>query len=591
MVTLTLDFSRCRLPPFQHQREDVGWLLPRSYSFVASEMRTGKTKIIIDLAQFLYERNEIDKVIVVAPAPVRFVWANPELGEIAKHAWTDVPNKVVEYHARFSVWSNMMTAKGYLHWYVTNFEFLRSAKRLEMLLEACGKQTLLIGDESSFLKNHKALQTKAFVELRERCGRVILMNGTPIFHSPLDLFSQANILHPSILQCKYITHFKAKYAIQQPVLATGGKPMMNDWGKPVLQIAGWINLEDIERRLKPHTIRRLQKDCLDLPPKLDPVNLTATLGDDEWRAYRDMRDEMLVWLKEGKVVTSATAAIKALRLSQITGGFLSGIEDANIGPDINGTNSNNDEWDLFTEDNHEDGECTGNKPTAGRSRPGRHLQSTRGHQSHHDTEPRDQQADPGGAEEHRGTTSGGSDKAIEGMIPIGRAKLDVLMWFIERGLEADPCLKVVSWSRFRAEAVRAYDEVRKKYPAMECALLLGGQKRDERLRALSLLKPETAPKGPVFIAGIEGTGSFGLDMTASHTCITLSAGYSPGRSMQTLDRVYGPGQKNPIAYYNVIATGPKGQRTIDQDILTARISGEDIATRTAAAWVKALGDE
>lgn len=177
------------------------------------------------------------------------------------------------------------------------------------------------------------------------------------------------------------------------------------------------------------------------------------------------------------------------------------------------------------------------------------------------------------------------------MIPIGRAKLDVLLWFVERELERDPHVKIVSWSRFRAEAARAYEEVRRKFPHIQCALLYGSQKRDERQHALSLLKPETAPDGPVFLAGIEGTGSFGLDMTASHTCITLSSGYSPGRSMQTLDRVYGPGQQHPIAYYNVIATGPKGQRTIDHDILKARMTGEDIALRTAAAWVKVLKEE
>lgn len=93
------------------------------------------------------------------------------------------------------------------------------------------------------------------------------------------------------------------------------------------------------------------------------------------------------------------------------------------------------------------------------------------------------------------------------------------------------------------------------------------------------------------MAGIEGTGSFGLDFTAAHTCVTMSSGYSPGRSAQTLDRVYGPGQKFPIAYYDIVAVGPKGQATIDRDILLARRSGEDVAQRTAAAWVARLKEE
>ena len=35
------------------------------------------------------------------------------------------------------------------------------------------------------------------------------------------------------------------------------------------------NLEDLQNRLKAHTLRRLKKDCLDLPAKLDPVTITT----------------------------------------------------------------------------------------------------------------------------------------------------------------------------------------------------------------------------------------------------------------------------------------------------------------------------
>ena len=174
---------------------------------------------------------------------------------------------------------------------------------------------------------------------------------------------------------------------------------------------------------------------------------------------------------------------------------------------------------------------------------------------------------------------------------VGREKLDVLLWFIEQRLEADPNLHLVVWCRFRAEMLRALDTVRSQFPQFACGAIMGGQKRAERLRALALLKPETSPEGPVFVCGIEGTGSFGLDFTAAHTCVTMSSGYSPGRSAQTLDRVYGPGQRFPIAYYDIVAVGPKGQKTIDRDILLARRAGQDIAEWTSAAWVRALTEE
>lgn len=508
---MNLDFSHCPLPPFQHQREDTEWLIQRPYAFIASEMRTGKTKIVIDAAQFLFEAGLVTKVIIVAPAAVRDVWFDPDLGEIAKHAWPNLRHGVLEFHGKNREWVKGEGPKP-LVWIVTNYEYIRSKERLKQLSIACGPKTMLVLDESSFVSNHGAEQTKACVQLRKKCGRVVLINGTPIFHSPLNLFSQGNLLHPSVLDCKFITHFRARYAIQQPVKRKNGTLLtVGKRNVAVESVVGWTNLDDLERRFAPVTVRRMQADCLDLPPKLPAVTLTATLTPETWRAYKAMRDEMVIWLSESTVATSATAAVKALRLSQITGGFVGGVE-ADIAP------------------------------------------------------------------------------GLPGAVELGREKLDVLLWFIKRRLEEDPNLHLVVWSRFRAEALRAEAEVKKLFPQFETGVIMA-QRHEERLRALSLLKPETSPVGPVFVAGVEGTGSFGLDFTAAHTCVTLSSGYSPGRSAQTLDRVYGPGQKEPIAYFNIIAVGPTGQKTIDRDILLSRQEGHDIAMRTASAWIKTLKEE
>jgi hypothetical protein len=509
-----LDFKRCRLPPFQHQREDVCRMLRHPYLFITSEMRTGKSKIVVDAAQFMFEQDVIDRVIVVAPAPVRDVWFDRELGEFAKHLWLDLPANVYEYHTKNRLWQHGPTVSPKARKFtaiVTNYEFLRAASRLVQIKKFANKRTLLVLDESSFVKTHSAQQTKACMQLRKLCGRVVLLNGTPIFHSPLDLFSQANILSPDILECPYITHFRSRYAIMEPVRGRGGMPLKDPYGKNIEQVAGWTNLDDLQRRFAPVTVRRLQKECLDLPPKLDPVTLTAPMEPAAWRAYKEMRDEMVVWLQSG-VAVSASAAVKTLRLSQITSGYLGGIED-----------------------------------------------------------------DP--------------DNASGEPLEVGRAKLDVLLWFIEQRLAAEPTPKLVVWCRFRAEMFRVLREVKAKFPQFHAGSIQGSQHRDERHAALALLKPETSPNAPVFVVGIEGTGSFGLDMTASHTCVTSSSGYSPGRTAQTLDRVYGPGQTEPVAYYEIMATGPQGQWTIDHAIAKAKREGENIATWTAAAWVKALKAE
>lgn len=574
---MTLDFSRCRLPPFAHQRVDTETLTKRPFYFIASQMRTGKTKIVIDAAQFLFYDGTIDRVLVVAPAPVRDVWYDPTLGELAKHLWKDAPATVTEFHARDRSWTTdafkqahqVMAKHPAIEWLITNYEFIRAKNRLIQLLPFCGPRTLLVLDESSFVKNWKAEQTKACLQLRRACGRVVLLNGTPLFHSPMDLFSQGNLLHPSVLDCKYVTHFRARYARQEPILGYGGKPLADPRGRAVQKIVGWTNLEDLRQRFAPHTVRRMQADCLDLPPKLDPVTLTATL-DTEWPAYKAMRDEMVVWLKSGDVAISATAAVKVMRLSQITSGFLGGVEGANIEERV---------ADGFLESI---------------DLPGSFLDGLK-------LQPEGIKA----LQEQKKYFDGVKDYAlrreeeaernaavgVSEVQEIGRAKLDVLLWFLGQRLEEDEDLKVVAWCRFRPELARLLSAVADKFPQFTLGEIRGGQKKPDRFHALSLLKPETAPPGPVFVGGTYGSGSFGLDFTAAHTSVSLSTDYSPGKFAQSADRVYGPGQTAPVAYFDIVAMGPKGQRTIDHAIVAARRAGEDVAAWTTSAWVRALEDE
>ncbi len=158
-------------------------------------------------------------------------------------------------------------------------------------------------------------------------------------------------------------------------------------------------------------------------------------------------------------------------------------------------------------------------------------------------------------------------------------------------LEADPKLKVVVWCRFRPELFRMLMTVHSQFPQFVVGEIHGGQKKADRLHALALLKPETSPDAPVFVGGTYGTGSFGLDFTAAHTSVNLSFDYSLGKYLQSADRVYGPGQVAPVAYFDVVATGPAGQKTVDHAVVAARRAQQDLATWTVSEWVKALRDE
>lgn len=528
-----IDTSRMRIPPFAHQVVGVETILANPYFFLGDEMGAGKTKQAIDAAQYLYVNDVIDRVIVVAPASVRSVWYNEELGELAKHLWDDVSATVAEFHAKVREWRRGPTTKrAAMQWIITNYDFIRQRARYMQLVPYCTHRTLLILDESSAVKNYRAERTLACKYLRNKCGRVLLLNGTPIANSPADLYSQFSLMDPRILDCKTFFHFRARYAI------LGGFKQR--------QIVGWVNIEDLQNRIKPFILRRLKKDCLDLPEKMPPVALTVPLTEKTWKIYKEMRDQFVAWLSEASVSVSSQAVTKAMRLSQITSGFLGGMMEAEADGDTPVLET--DVRPSFIEEE---------EPLLWDDAP-------------------------------RGVITGRKLPAQE----IGREKLDFLLQWMSDRMESDPDLKLLIWCRFRPELTRIVSAIETKFGLMiAVAGLHGGQKKIEREYALNLLHPEKAPSGPAVVVGTKGTGSLGLNMTASHTVINMSDDYSLFKRKQSDDRVHRPGQVHDVSYFDIIATGPNGQRTIDHSIAKVQRDKDDVATWTQAAWISEIARE
>lgn len=588
-----LDFSHCRnvwvpddseaggfwSPPPPHVKYGVEQILQNPYFLLADDMGGMKTAQTIIAAQFLHEMDVIDRVIVVAPSSVRSkVWFDEDLGQLKEQVWQDKRNLVTEYHQRIRNWSHGPPEEKELRWIITNYEFVRG-EHLQLLFEYCTPRTMLVLDESSSVKSYSSKQTNACMLLRwqskknkkgedrpilgmPRCGRILLLNGTPVADSPIDMFSQGNFLHPSILDCQFITLFKARYAVQKPVMRHDGTPMVDKWNKPILTIKsgaqGWTNLSDLQQRFAPYILRREAKD-LGIDFALPPVGFEVRLTEFTWRIYKKMRDEMVVWLETDIVATSHTVAIKVLRLAQITSGFLGGVEAANIQP--------------------VDAELIESIDLPGSFLDGLRLQPEGAAALQKQTE-------------YFNTVIESFPLATE----IGREKLDfALKWHAEL-LERYPDLKLVTWCRFVPELRRYLSEVKRTFNhpvAAACGEVVAGGRnvKEEREIAVRLLHPKTAPTGAVTVGATQGTGAMGLNFTACHTVLDMSYDFSPWKKKQGDSRFNRPGQTRPVSFFYLIAVGPKGQKTIDHHIMLTRLGKANINDWTTAAWVKALQEE
>lgn len=579
-------------------------------------MGGAKTAQAIIAAQFLHDLNVIDRVIVVAPAEIRrTVWFSTEIGQLVEQVFESKNNYVTEFHAKLKNWQRgpktkiqcsrcstplrdkdqdhpgICTCGGFLddvpvkelRWIITNYEFIRGKANLAVLLPYCGPRTFLILDESSSVRGCDSAQTDACMKLRwlttpkgrpvlgaARCGRILEMNGTPLAEGPMDLFSQGNLLHPSILACKYVTHYRARYAVQAPVLGSGGV-MMSPYTqkvkqpdgsykripKPIQQTVGWTEegLKDLQQRFAPYILRREAKD-FGVDFALPPVALEVKLTPETWKHYVSMRDQMVAWL-EGGVVHASQAGTKSMRLSQITSGFLGGLEDIGF-----------DDSDSFDDDASKTlWDDLGPAPDYVVARAPLPPSDVA-----HPPIPRGQ------------------------VVEVGREKLDfALAWHAEM-LRRHPDLKLLSWWRFVPELKRYLREVAKLTPEVGAAcgakvIEDDRSKREEREHAMRLLNPKTTPPGAATLGATQGTGAMGLNFTACRTVLEGSFGFEAWKKKQGDARTNRTGQTGMVSYFYLLAVGPKGQKTIDHHVYLQRTGKITINDWTTAAWVRALKEE
>ncbi len=594
---MILDFERCRKvwvpdeseaggfwsPPPPHVRVGVDRILSNHYFLLADDMGGMKTAQAIIAAQFLHDAHMINRVIVVAPAAIRAkVWFDKDLGQLIDQVFLDKNNMVTEYHAKRRMWQHGPKDQRELRWIITNYEFIRMQKNLDELLQYVTEETLLILDESSAVRTWDSKQTFACNCLRwltnnkgrpvmgkPRAGRILMLNGTPVAESPLDLFSQCNMLHPDILDCRYISHFKARYAIQEPIRGSGGQALVNPRNhQPLMVVSQWTNLEDIQRRMAPYVLRREAKD-LGIDFALPPVGIDVPLTPATWKAYCEMRDELVVWLKSG-VATAATAAVKGMRLAQITSGFVGGIEDSGL---------SEGQW------LHE--------PSGEIPEELRHLIT---YMEDHQTSYSHEDIAKAKTERMNGVTAANL-LANHDVVEVGREKLDFALAWQADLLKKDPNLKLLTWCRFVPELKRYLWEVQQKFQhpvgaaAGQKILRNMGSQKQEREDALRLLHPKTAPAGPVTVGATQGTGAMGLNFTACRTVLDLSYDFSPFKKRQGDARVNRPGQTGKVSFFYLVAIGPKGQKTIDHHIMMTRLGKMNVNDLTVAAWVSLLQEE
>jgi len=302
--------------PFDHQRValDASWSEP--YHALFMEMGTGKSKVIVDTIGKLFESGEINAALVVAPKGVYDNWLQKEIPQhlpdrIQRKMVRWIPAKTKKFEEE--LYDLVMNPYDGLKIFVVNIEAFssgRGAQAAYSFLEQ-NPNNMMVVDESTTIKNRKAMRTKNVVQARAIAKYRRILTGTPITKSPMDLFSQCSFLSLKALGGDSFFAFQNRYAVVQR-RAMGHRSFQ--------EIVGYRRLDELTEKLEDFSSRVLKVDCLDLPEKLF-IRRDVALTPEQESVYNQMKKLALAVLENGNMATTQSVLTQLMRLQQICCGF------------------------------------------------------------------------------------------------------------------------------------------------------------------------------------------------------------------------------------------------------------------------------
>jgi SNF2 family DNA or RNA helicase len=300
-------------PPWSHQLDAFTAALPHPGFMLAHGMGAGKSATALAIA----EHDQARRVLVLCPKSVVDVWPD----QLEQHS-----------HQRWFTWSGqkgsvarraeaIANARGYaerLHQPFAAIVNYEASFRDGMSTLLCSiAWDVVILDESHRIKlpGGKASRLAADVcqRTRERGGRVLALTGTPMPHTPLDLWAQMRALDGGQRLGTNYRKFCVSYGLPDTIRVPGGK------------------VREIYKGLRPDRVsaftatvgllmdRVETTDVIDLPATTDTFRV-CHLTPKAQRVY-DQLEKDLIAETDGHVITAANAMVLALRLAQTANGF------------------------------------------------------------------------------------------------------------------------------------------------------------------------------------------------------------------------------------------------------------------------------
>lgn len=265
------------------------------------DMGLGKTVITLTaINELIYNRFQVNRVLVIAPK------------KVAESTWTKEAKKwdhlqhlrVIPVLGTATKRVRALNTPGDI--YVINREnvswlvdYDRNSWRFDMV----------VIDELSSFKSHKAKRFKSLCWVRPHIKRVVGLTGTPASNGILDLWAQVYLLDQGKRLEKKISHFREKYFNS------------NTHGGHFTTFEPKLGADELIKSLIGDIcISMKAEDYLQLPDCIT-VDVPVVLDEKDWKRYKDFEREMLLNV-DLETITAQTAAVLSSKLLQFANGAI-----------------------------------------------------------------------------------------------------------------------------------------------------------------------------------------------------------------------------------------------------------------------------
>ena len=268
---------------FAYTYENIGLLL---------EPGLGKTKVVLDYIYLM----DFQLSLIVPPKALMNVWVS----EAKKHR-PELEVFVVESTDWEKELNKFRLSKARV--LVINYD------KISTLLESLQKLPIeFIGLDEGLIKNYRTDRTKALTTLSRGIPNRMIMSGTLVNNSPLDVFSPVRFIEPSLIGTS-VTKFKDRYAI------------LNSKNKNI--VLGFRDVPEIRSILAACSIVMKKSEWLSSLPKKVFHEIHVQLGDKQRDYYQQLSGNYLIIDKEIDFELEVDSPLVVLtKLIQISNGFL-----------------------------------------------------------------------------------------------------------------------------------------------------------------------------------------------------------------------------------------------------------------------------